>query len=130
MFNILIICSRKGKDRAPSSTSTDGKALATKGARNAYGVPHRADNCSGDPRVRDFGQHRGVDHTLIGYFPMGGATLGLIISLLFSARHSTTTVRQSGPGEVSERRTEPFSWARVSCDKVFEDETTSPNGTA
>ena len=48
----------------------------------------------------------GVDLTLIGYILMGGGALGLIISLLLSARRSTTRVQQSGPGGVSERRTD------------------------
>lgn len=48
----------------------------------------------------------GVDLTLVGYILMGGGALGLILSLLFSARRSTTTVQQSGPSGVSERRTE------------------------
>jgi len=48
----------------------------------------------------------GVDLTLIGYILIGGGVLGLILSLLLSARRSTTTVQQSGPSGVSERRTD------------------------
>ncbi len=48
----------------------------------------------------------GVDLTLIGYIVMAGGALGLLLSLIFSGRRSTTTVQQSGPGGVTEQRTE------------------------
>ncbi len=48
----------------------------------------------------------GVDLTLIGYILMAGGALGLILSLIFAGRRSTTTVQQSGPGGVTEQWTE------------------------
>ncbi|QGH68165.1 DUF6458 family protein [Pseudactinotalea sp. HY158] len=53
----------------------------------------------------------GVNLTLIGYILMAGGLLGLILSVVFSARRgrTTTTIQQSGPGGVTERRTDSRS---------------------
>ncbi len=48
----------------------------------------------------------GVDLTIVGYILMAGGLVGLILSLVLSTRRSrsTTTIQQSGPGGVTERR--------------------------
>lgn len=48
----------------------------------------------------------GVDLTMIGYILMAGGAVGLLLSLVFSARRSTTTVQQAGPAGVTEQRTD------------------------
>src|SRR5699024_7239980 len=48
----------------------------------------------------------GVDLTIVGYILMAGGLVGLILRLVLSTRRSrsTTTIQQSGPGGVTERR--------------------------